>query len=182
MTASDARRRAAALFLERFRWVEGHADLWSALADPPTFDAVIMALADPFRDGIDAVVTIEARGFVLAPAVAREIGARFVPIRKDGSMFPGEVVETTAEPDYRDRTQTLRLRRDLIRPDDRVLLVDDWIEVGSQARAARDLIARCEARLVAISVLVDDLDPARRGELPPVSGIVRGTDLGDDGA
>jgi adenine phosphoribosyltransferase len=86
------------------------------------------------------------------------------------------VRERTA-PDYRGHTDDLMMQRASIRTRDRVLLVDDWIETGNQARAVAHMVSRCHATLVAVSVLVDQLPDAARRELPQVSTLVRFPDL-----
>ena len=63
---------------------------------------------------------------------------------------------------------------------DRALLVDDWVQTGSQARAVGDLVARLRASLVGISVLVDEASDGARAGLPPVRSIVSFEDLPPD--
>src|SRR2546422_8274346 len=60
-----------------------------------------------------------------------------VAIRKEGGLFPGAKLERVAQPDYRGFEQRLRLRRDGLSDSDRVVLIDDWCERGSQALAAK---------------------------------------------
>jgi adenine/guanine phosphoribosyltransferase-like PRPP-binding protein len=80
--------------LARFRWVDGHADVWRLVADAAFFPALVRALADPYRDSaISKVVGIEARGFILGGAVAIDLDRGFVAIRKPGGLFPGEKLE-----------------------------------------------------------------------------------------
>ena len=76
--------------LARFRWIDGHADVWRLFYDRDFFPSLVAALADPFRHlGITKVAGIEARGFILGAAVALELRAGFVAIRKEGGIFPG---------------------------------------------------------------------------------------------
>jgi adenine phosphoribosyltransferase len=163
--------------LERFAWVEGHADVWRLFADPALFGRIAAALADPFRDaGIAVVCGIEARGFILGGAVARELDVGFAAIRKGDGLYPGPKVQLHTEPDYRGKRNVLRLQRQAIRPGDLVLLVDDWAERGSQARAAAELVARCGGSVAGLSVIVDQL--GTREGLPPVHALVAADDLG----
>ncbi|MEU4271708.1 phosphoribosyltransferase family protein [Streptomyces sp. NPDC026092] len=123
--------------LERFRWIGGHADVWQIFRDPGALAAVVRGLAGPFREnGVTAVCGIESRGFLLGAAVAVELGVGFVAVRKGEGIFPGEKVTRRSAPDYRGTRQELRLQRAAVGPGDRVLLVDDWIETGSQASAS----------------------------------------------
>jgi adenine phosphoribosyltransferase len=115
------------------------------------------------------VAGVEARGFVLATAVALELGAGFVAIRKPGSIHPGLKEELRAPPDWRGHENVLRLQRHAISHGDAVLVVDDWAETGSVALTARRLIERCGGRYVGLSLLVDQLDQAVREALAPVA-------------
>jgi adenine phosphoribosyltransferase len=81
-------------------------------------------------------------------------------------------------PDYRGRTYDLRIQRELLTRDDRVLLVDDWAERGSQARAARTLVEACNATLAGVALVVDQLDDATRGALGRVDALVHAAELG----
>ncbi|WP_449349651.1 phosphoribosyltransferase family protein [Streptomyces shaanxiensis] len=167
------------LVLERFRWIGGHADVWQIFRDPAALAAVVRGLADPFReDGVTAVCGIESRGFLLGAAVAIELGVGFVAVRKGEGIFPGEKVTRHSDPDYRGTRQELRLQRDAVGGlmHDRVLLVDDWIETGSQASAVRSMVEECGGRWIGCSVVVDQTNPARRAGLG-VHSIVTTTEL-----
>jgi adenine phosphoribosyltransferase len=167
--------------LERFRWVGGHADLWPVFRDGPTLKAVVRGLVEPLRGmGVTAVCGIESRGFLLGGAPAVELGVGFVPVRKAGGMFPGEKLVGETAPDYRGIRQTLRIQRASIAAGDRVLLVDDWIETGSQASAVQALIERAGAELVGCAVVVDELPDGSRAGLAKVHSLVSGEELPDD--
>ncbi len=170
--------RAATELLRRFAWEGGHADVWRVLDDATAFAAVIEGLAVGWAGvRVTKVGGIEARGFVLGGAVAYRLGLGFVAIRKAGALFPGPKEQVDAAPDYRERRHRLEIQRRSVDAGDRILLVDDWIESGSQALAARDLVVRCGGVLVGIAVLVDQLDPGVRADLPPVRGLVDAADL-----
>jgi len=94
-------------------------------------------------------------GFILGSAVAMHLGVGFVPIRKAGAIHPGPKAVRQAGPDWRGNQPTLTIQRAALRSNERVLLVDDWIETGSQALAARALIEDCGAQHAGLSVLVD---------------------------
>ncbi|CAQ02477.1 phosphoribosyltransferase family protein [Clavibacter sepedonicus] len=164
--------------LERFQWIDGDADTWTTLRDPAALRAVVHALADLLADReLDVIVGIEARGFVLGPAVAIALGLGFSPIRKNGVKFPGDVIRHRSTPDYRGRTQVFEARRDHFSTGQRVGLVDDWIETGSQAVAAQRLIATAGAELTAVAVIVDEASEDVRHVLPPISSIVSASGL-----
>jgi adenine phosphoribosyltransferase len=105
------------------------------VADWPAFvAAIVRGLAAPHRSsGVTTVAAIESRGFLLGGAVAIELGVGFAAIRKDGALFPGDKVLMRTKPDYRGKTRQLSVLRSQFAAGDRVLLVDDWIETGSQA-------------------------------------------------
>jgi adenine phosphoribosyltransferase len=168
---------AGRLVLRSFRWHEGHADLSLVLRDPEVIAEVGAALARPFRDhGITAVVGLEARGLALAGLVARELGVGLVLARKPGSIHPASASEAATTPDWRGRTPTIRISRAALGPGDRMLLVDDWIETGSQARSVARLARRLGAVFVGVAVLVDDTSDTVRAELD-VHAVLRAEQL-----
>jgi adenine phosphoribosyltransferase len=171
LAAVDVRRR----LLERFRWTDGHADFADVFADGALLASLGPALAAPFADaGLDAVIAIEARGFVLGGMVARELGVGLVLARKPGSVHPDADVEVAATPDWRGRRVELQVSRRT--RSGRLLLVDDWIETGSQARTVAALLGRRGATLAGVSVLVDGTTAAVRADL----GVVARAELGPD--
>jgi adenine phosphoribosyltransferase len=170
--------RGRGAFREHFRWVDGIADTWAALREPEALADVVAALASLVEDDRpDVVVGIEARGFVLGPAVAVALGVGFVPVRKDGALFAGQLRTRTTAPDYRGQQHVLSTRPDLFRAGDRVVLVDDWIETGSQAAAAAAVIADCGAAVVSVAVVVAEASVEARAALPPIRALVRAADL-----
>ena len=169
-----------AQLLEKFAWVEGHADVWRFFSDATLLRDLAVALADPFRNHCPTKVAgIEARGFIVGAAVAIELQAGFVPIRKEGGLFPGEKLERRAARDYRGTTHILRIQRASLDATDRVLLVDDWFETGSQAMAAKELIEGCGARLVGAAVIVDQLSDDVRPQLGRFHSLLEARELDD---
>ncbi len=172
---------ARTALLHDFRWNGGHADVWRVFVDADSLSAVIGGLAEPWRgNGVTHVVGIEARGFLLGAATAVALGAGFVAVRKADGLFPGEKVSTEAETDYRGFRHRLRMQA-VLGPADRVLLVDDWAERGSQARAARQLVESLGATFVGASLMVDQLSPTVRSALGRVTALVMAHELGDPG-
>jgi adenine phosphoribosyltransferase len=164
---------------EAFAWVDGHADVWRFFTDAELFRELAEALAEPFRDArVTKVTGIEARGFIIGAAVALELRAGFVAIRKRGGLFPGEKVERDAVRDYRGKTNSLQLQRSSLLASDRVVLVDDWFETGSQALAAKELIQACGASFVGATVIVDQLPDDVRARLGSFHALLRARELG----
>lgn len=169
-------------FVRRFRWVDGHADVAGLFADGVFLRHAAEALASSFEPaGVAKVAGVEARGFILGTAVALELGVGFVPIRKRGAIHPGEKATVRAAVDWRGNEPELVLQRRAVAAGDPVLLVDDWIETGSQALAARKLIEECGGRWAGLSVLVDQSAPAIRRRLEPVASVVTSEELPPSG-
>lgn len=128
-------------------------DITPLLADPEGFAWVVETLAAPWRSaGVDCVAGIEARGFILGAALARALGAGFVPVRKPGKL-PARVIAQDYALEYgRDR---LEIHEDAVRPGTRVLLVDDVLATGGTLLAASALLERTGATLVGAAVLVE---------------------------
>ena len=169
--------------IEQITFAGGHAEIWRVFEDAHLFREVVEALANPWRSPPPAkVVGIEARGFILGAAVAHALGTGFVGIRKAGSFFAGAKVETMTNRDYRGREHRLRARRDSLTRDDQVILVDDWCETGNQALAALRLIESCDARVLGISVIVDDAAPEVSRTFPRYEALIRAGELRGDSA
>lgn len=168
-----------AAVLEHFRWVDGHADIWRVFADGPALQQVVEGLAEPWRGaGVTRVVGIESRGFLLGGATAVALGVGFVGIRKsETGLLPGPKLVVVADEDYRGNRHVLQMQA-VLSDDDRVLLVDDWAERGSQASAAQDLVGRCGAEFLGLSLAVDMLTEGSREKLVRVTALVRADELG----
>lgn len=128
-------------------------DISPLLADGPGFAAAIAAMAGPWRESrLQAVVGIEARGFILGAPLARELGVGFVPVRKPGKL-PGAVIEESYALEYgQDR---LQVHRDALPAGARVLLVDDVLATGGTLAAAARLLSRLQLDLVGGAVLME---------------------------
>ena len=175
----EIQRAARAAVLTNFAWVKGHADVWRLFSDPAALRVITSALAAPWSDdGVTQVCGIESRGFLLGGAVALRLGVGFTAVRKADGILPGAKVERTSAADYRGRSQTLRIQRERLGIADRVVLVDDWAERGSQATAVRELVEACEATFLGLSVIVDQLADDVRAGLKRVHAIVRAVELG----
>ena len=128
-------------------------DITPLLREPRAYTHAIDALTGEFDDnGIDKVVGIEARGFMLAAPLAYGLRAGLVPVRKKGKL-PWEVVSETYELEY--GTDQLEVHRDGIADGDRVLIVDDVLATGGTAAATARLIERCGGRVVGVAVLME---------------------------
>jgi adenine phosphoribosyltransferase len=146
-------------------------DITPLLADHTAFTSVIEALADVGRDpcgasGVDKVVGMEARGFILAAPVALALGTGFVPVRKAGKL-PRATHAVSYSLEY--AQATLEVHQDAIQPGDRVLLVDDVLATGGTVKATRELVESCGGTVVGVAVLMElSFLPGRAtiGDLP----------------
>jgi adenine phosphoribosyltransferase len=131
----------------------GFKDIMPVLANADAFAAAIDALAAPWREvRIDAVMAIEARGFLLGAPLARTLGCGVVPVRKPGKL-PGPVLETRYALEYGE--DALQVQADALAPGARVLLVDDVLATGGTLAAARTLAEGVGADIVGASVLME---------------------------
>jgi adenine phosphoribosyltransferase len=103
-------------------------------------------------EGIDKVVGIEARGFILAAPVALACGAGFVPARKAGKL-PASVARVSYELEY--GSETIELHDDAFAPGDRVLIVDDVLATGGTAAATVELVESLGGEVVGLTFLIE---------------------------
>lgn len=132
-------------------------DITPLLADAAGFAAVVDALAEIGRDEtgvtrVDAVVGLEARGFVFAAPVALALGVGFVPVRKAGKL-PRAAHLVSYSLEYGEAS--LELHHDALAPGARVLVVDDVLATGGTLAAARELVEACGAEIVAVALLME---------------------------
>jgi adenine phosphoribosyltransferase len=128
-------------------------DITPLLLDPQALDSAVEQLAAWARPrGVDFVVAAEARGFILGGALARALGAGFVPARKPGKL-PHEVVSAEYILEY--GVDALEMHADALAHGARVLVHDDLLATGGTARALCDLVANRGAEVVGCAFLVE---------------------------
>jgi adenine phosphoribosyltransferase len=128
-------------------------DVTTLLKDGQCFSEVTEALTKPFADKqVDIVVGIEARGFILAPVVARSLHAGFVPVRKPGKL-PAATHKVSYDLEY--GSDCLEIHQDAIQPGQRVLIVDDLIATGGTARAVAEVIEKMGGTIVGLAFMVE---------------------------
>jgi adenine phosphoribosyltransferase len=155
----------------------GLGNMWPVFYDSDLFARVVDELAAPFAGRVDKIVGIESRGFVLGAAVASRLRVGFVAIRKSDGLYPGETFIAHTDADYRGRRHTFRLQCAAVEPGDRIGLVDDWFETGSQGLIARQLVEQAGASYVGASIIVDQLSPQVRDALGPCHALVAASEL-----
>lgn len=128
-------------------------DITPLLADPRGFAYCVEALAGRFADqGVDKVIGVEARGFIIAAPVAYHLQAGFVPVRKKGKL-PGPVFSYTYELEY--ATDTLEVHKDALAAGERVLVVDDVLATGGTALATSRLVGQLGAATVGFGCVLE---------------------------
>lgn len=128
-------------------------DITTLLGNARAFRRAIDELVQPWAGGkIDKVAGIEARGFILGGAVAHQLSAGFVPVRKKGKL-PHETVSIAYSLEY--GVDEMEMHKDAILPGERVILVDDLIATGGTATAAATLIKSMGAVIEAACFIID---------------------------
>ena len=130
-----------------------YKDITPLLADAVGFATAIDAMVEPWSSvGIDVIVGMEARGFLLGAPIARELGLGFVPLRK-----PGKLPFTTSSASYglEYGTDTLEMHTDAITEGQRVVVIDDVLATGGTAAAAAELVERHRGVLVGFGFLLE---------------------------
>lgn len=128
-------------------------DITPLLGNGPCFRAAVQAMAEPWRDaGLQAVLGVEARGFILGTALALELGVGFVPVRKPGKL-PGATLKQDYALEY--GSDRIEVSVGATAPGARVLLVDDVLATGGTLLAALQLAVQLQAQVVGAAVLVE---------------------------
>jgi adenine phosphoribosyltransferase len=128
-------------------------DLTPLLANAEGLAGCTDALAERFAHaGVDKVIGVEARGFIIAAPVAYRLGAGFVPVRKKGKL-PFEVYSDTYQLEY--GTDTLEVHSDALRPGERALVVDDVLATGGTAAATCRLVGKLGAHVIGFGCVLE---------------------------
>lgn len=128
-------------------------DITPLLGDRDGFRSAIDLFVERYRDlGIDHVVGVEARGYMLAAPIAYAIGAGFVPVRKPGKL-PGSKITEEYALEY--GTNSLEIHDDAVEKGKRVLVVDDLLATGGTVAATLRLLSRIGAETVGVAVLIE---------------------------
>lgn len=149
-------------------------DITTLLGNPRAFRQAVDEMVQPFAGAkIDKVVGIEARGFILGGAIAHQLSAGFVPLRKKGKL-PNRTVSVSYTLEYGD--DELHMHDDAVAGGETVLLIDDLIATGGTAEAGVKLLRQGGAEIVGACFIVDlpELGGAEklRGLGVPVSALI----------
>ncbi|HZI93507.1 MAG TPA: adenine phosphoribosyltransferase [Patescibacteria group bacterium] len=128
-------------------------DITPLLRDAGALAQTIEALAEHHRgDRIDAVAAVESRGFIFGCALALELKAGFIPMRKPGKL-PYRTVSESYSLEY--GADSIHVHDDAIQKGDRILVVDDLLATGGTSSAAINLVARLGGEVVGASFIIE---------------------------
>ena len=146
-------------------------DITTLLGNARAFRRAVDELVHPYAGAkVDQVAGIEARGFILGGAIAHQISAGFVPIRKKGKL-PHETVRVAYSLEY--GVDEMEMHKDAVKPGEKVILVDDLIATGGTAEGAVKLLRQMGADIVAACFIVDLPDLGGRAKLEALGVDVR---------
>ena len=141
-----------------------YKDITTLLKDPVALKAATHSMLKPFAaTGVECVVGIESRGFILATPMAIELGCGFAPVRKPGKL-PAQTLKLEYDLEY--GSDVVEIHADAIEPGQKVLVVDDVLATGGTMAAACQLLEQLEADIVGISVLAELSFLRGRDKLP----------------
>ncbi len=131
----------------------GFKDITTLIKHGEAFREAVDAMLAPFAyDRVDAVLGVEARGFIFAAAAAYKLGVGIIPARKPGRL-PAEVVREEYALEY--GTDALEVHKDAISAGQKVLVVDDLLATGGTTAAAVRLVERLGGTVVGVSFLIE---------------------------
>ncbi len=128
-------------------------DITPLLQDPSSMKEIVNKITDHYANQkIDIIVGAEARGFLFGPAVAINLDAGFVPVRKPGKL-PYETASETYELEY--GTDTLEIHRDAIKAGDNVLMLDDLLATGGTMAASCKLVESLNGKIAGCAFIIE---------------------------
>lgn len=128
-------------------------DITPLFLNPESLKEIIDKFSDHYKDKeIDVIVGVEARGFLIGPAIAISLNTGFVPIRKPGKL-PYETASKTYQLEY--GTDTVEVHKDAIKPDDKVLMVDDLLATGGTMAACCDLVVSLKGEILGCAFIIE---------------------------
>ena len=146
-------------------------DITTLLGNARAFRRAVDELVHPYAGAkVDQVAGIEARGFILGGAIAHQLSAGFIPIRKKGKL-PHETVRVAYSLEY--GLDEMEMHKDAVKPGEKVILVDDLIATGGTAEGAVKLLTQMGADIVAGCFVIDLPDLGGRKKLEDLGVTVR---------
>ncbi|PYM28339.1 MAG: adenine phosphoribosyltransferase [Candidatus Rokuibacteriota bacterium] len=128
-------------------------DITTLLKDGPAWRFAVDSLASHYqKERVEIVVGVESRGFIFGGAIAHQLNAGFVPVRKLGKL-PGKTIEVEYELEY--GRDALAMHEDAIKPGQRVLAVDDLLATGGTMGATLRLVEQLGGRVVGVAFMIE---------------------------
>lgn len=128
-------------------------DITTLLQNGDKFREAVDRIADEFKgEKVDAVLSVEARGFIFGSAVAYKLGVGMVPVRKKGKL-PHKTHSVTYDLEY--GKDTLEIHQDAFKKGGRILIVDDLLATGGTVRAVCDLVEKMGGKIVGVAFLIE---------------------------
>ena len=123
-----------------------YRDITTLLKNPKLFSSLIDKMTEPWKEkSIDAVLSIESRGFIMAGAIAYKLNAAFVPLRKPGKL-PSDTYKVSYDLEY--GSTDMEIHKDALEGHTNLLIIDDLLATGGTVIAAIDLINKFEAKKI----------------------------------
>ena len=138
-------------------------DVTTLFDDAKGFQVCIDRIAEPYKKAnVDKVIGLEARGFIIGGAIAKELECGFIPIRKEGKL-PSKKIAQDYELEY--GKATIEVHKDSISKDESVLIIDDLIATGGTAEAAAKLIELSGGKVSSFIFVINLFDLGGSDEL-----------------
>lgn len=147
-------------------------DITTLIGHPEAFRATLDQFQERFQDsGADAVVALEARGYIFGAPLADRLGVRFVPVRKPGKL-PYDTISEDYELEY--GSNTLEIHSDALSQGEKVIVIDDLIATGGSAAATISLVRKLGAEVLALGCVIElaFLDGRQRLNGVPVEALL----------
>ncbi len=123
-----------------------YRDITTLLKNPKLFSSLIDQMTEPWKEkSIDAVLSIESRGFIMAGAIAYKLNAAFVPLRKPGKL-PSDTYKVSYDLEY--GSTDMEIHKDALEGHTNLLIIDDLLATGGTVIAVIDLINKFEAKKI----------------------------------
>lgn len=148
-------------------------DITTLLKDKSAFKKAIDGLARAVKGKkIDAIVAVESRGFIFGGALAYKLGIGFIPVRKKGKL-PAETISVEYSLEY--GTDCLQMHKDALKPNSKILIVDDLLATGGTVAAVCQLSEKIKAKIAGIIFLIELSDLKGRDKLKgyPVFSLIQ---------
>lgn len=136
----------------------GRYDMAPLYSDPFIFNKLIVDLITPFKNSkIDKIITLDATGFIIGSAVSIKLNKGLILIRKGGKIPIGLERKLVSNfIDYTGKTKSLEIDKSMIKTNENYLIIDDWVETGTQVKVTIEMIEKLGGNIIGISSIGSD--------------------------